>query len=183
MQGICSWSASFDQLIAQALSGLAFLHEYVNVAHETKPAKLSLVAEGAAQMTKVDDPCLRSELVTNKSFGTTGYSATEVYYTERFYGDPVNSSYAILGKSDPLGPILVLLFVTEGRLPHATFLAFCRAFEQHCDGARGLQRGVVLRSLRAVATKFYSQFSPKLPTSSQHTLSHLSGTALCHARV
>jgi hypothetical protein len=104
--GCTQWfpdSDSFDRVITDTLSGLMFLHEHVNIYHnDIKPANLLIVRPNdGPQIIKIGDMGLCTEMdKRGRSFGTFGYSAPEIYDSKRFKGDPVDASYAILGKSD-----------------------------------------------------------------------------------
>ena len=168
--GCTQWfpdSDSFDRALADTLSGLMFLHEHVNIYHnDIKPANLLIVRpNGVPQIVKIGDMGLCTEMdKRGRSFGTFGYSSPEIYDSKRFNGDPVDASYAILGKSDVFSMGLSLIFVTEGERPYQIPRDFQIAFEEFCDAPAGQARNKMKYAMCAVASDFYySQFSPKIP--------------------
>ena len=157
---------SIDRAIIDTLSGLVFLHESVNIAHnDIKPANLLMVVNAdKSQTAKIGDLGLCTELTQGKQICSLGYAAPELYDAKRFYGDTFLSTFATLGKSDLFGLGLAFLFVTEGERPYPIPLDFGKAFQKYCNaGLHAANSKVLLQPLCAIATRFYSQFSPKLP--------------------
>ena len=182
---------SIDRAIIDTLSGLVFLHESVNIAHnDIKPANLLMVInQDKSQTAKIGDLGLCTELTQGKQICSLGYSAPELYDDKRFYGDTFHASFATLGKSDLFGLGLAFLFVTEGERPYPIPLDFGKAFQKYCDaGLHAANSKAFLEPLCAIATRFYSQFSPKLPVgrniteisyAARHTIASMCQPKMC----
>ena len=72
---------SFDRAIIDTLSGLVFLHESVNIAHnDIKPANLLMVVnQDKTQIAKIGDLGLCTEFDKGKQIGSLGYSARKLH--------------------------------------------------------------------------------------------------------
>ena len=182
---------SIDRAVIDTLSGLAFLHESVNIAHnDIKPANLLMVINAdKSQTAKIGDLGLCTELHMGKQVCSLGYSAPELY-DKCFYGNqPPHPTFAILGKSDLFGLGLAFLFVTEGERPYPIPIDFGKAFQKYCDaGLHGANSQALLQPLCVIATRFYHQFSPKLPVgrninevsfAAKHTIAAMCQPKMC----
>ena len=163
-------AASFDRVLIGTLSGLVFLHESVNVAHnDIKPANLLLVEKSGAQIVKIGDLGLCTQLVSGKTFGTLGYSAPELYDAEHPYCDKAEVTYSALGKSDVFGLGVALIFVTEGEQPYEIPAGMVTAFRLFCRESRGAASDKLRAVLCAVGYPILLAVRAKVAVVSQHS--------------
>jgi serine/threonine protein kinase len=138
------------RMVVEAIRGVCFLHEAVRILHnDLKPLNLLRFPDGS---TKICDLGICSEIDKERSIGTVGYCAPEIYDDSTIC--MVEEEKA---KSDVFGLGVTFFTIVEGRPPTNLSSKMLHAYRRWNDEVDGVRREEALQIFKKAAQEFYRE--------------------------